>query len=141
MPKKKRDEKRPIILSLINAGTPEHPRFMISDQYLRYWAGSKGWTEQHDQANATLFASAQEALVMMNTILVIRHCDLPCKAYTAPVLMELYAPEDVSLRDLQHWLLRATKFLIDSPRFGNGPVAGSYGSIRVDWGQLKEVAK
>ena len=136
---KKREEKPPIILSLHQAGTPDHPRFYISDQYLRYWAGEKGWTEQKDESKAMLFASAQEALQMMHTLMVIRHCDLPRRVFTTPVTVELFAPAEVKVRDLQQWLLRATRLLIDSPRFGNGPIDGSYGAVRVDWGQLKEV--
>jgi len=135
---KKREEKKPLILSLINAGTPEHPRFMISDQYLRYWGGSHGWTAQQDQSNAVLFASSNEALGMMHTLMLVRHCDLPKKVFTAPVVIELYSPEQVSVRDLQQWLVRAAKLLIDTPRHGNGPVEGAYGAVRVDWGQLKE---
>jgi hypothetical protein len=135
---KKREEKKPLILSLINAGTPEHPRFMISDQYLRYWGGSNGWTQQQDQSGAALFANSQEALQMMHTLMVIRHCDLPKRVFTAPITIELYSPEPITVRDLQQWLVRVTKVLIDSPRFGNGPISGSYGAVRVDWGDLKE---
>jgi hypothetical protein len=136
---KKREEKRPVILSLHQLGTPDHQRFCISDQYLRYWAGSKGWTEQHDQANATLFASAQEALVMMNTIMLIKFAHLPKRTYVAPLILDLYAPAEVSIRDLQMWLLRISKVLMDTPRHGNGPLEGSYGSVRVNYGELKEV--
>jgi hypothetical protein len=136
---KKREEKQPVILSLHQVGTPEHPRFCISDQYLRYWAGEKGWTDQKDESKAMLFASAQEALQMMHTLMVIRHCDLPRRVFSATVAVELFAPAEVCVRDLQQWLLRATKLLIDSPRHGNGPIEGSYGAVRIDWGQLKEV--
>jgi hypothetical protein len=55
------------------------------------------------------------------------------------VMIELFAPAEVSIRDLQQWLVRTTKLLIDSPRFGNGPIEGSYGAVRIDWGQLREV--
>jgi len=85
----KREEKKPLILSLINAGTPEHPRFMIADQYLRYWGGSNGWTEQQDQGHAVLFTTSNEALQMMHTLMLVRHCDLPKKVFTAPVFIEL----------------------------------------------------
>lgn len=135
---KKRDEKKPLVLSLVNAGTPEHMRFAISDPYLRYWTGENGWSEQHDLGAARLFATSQEALKMMHTLMVIRHCDLPKRVFTAPITIELYSPEPVTLRDLQQWLVRVTKVLIDSPRFGNGPISGSYGGVRVDWGDLKE---
>jgi hypothetical protein len=43
------------------------------------------------------------------------------------------------MRDLQMWLIRATKLLVDSPRFGNGPVAGSLGICRIEFKELKEL--
>jgi hypothetical protein len=74
---KKRDEKQPIILSLHQVGTPDHQRFCISDQYLRYWAGEKGWTDQKDESKAMLFASAQDdRLVRLTLLWRWRHLDL-----------------------------------------------------------------
>lgn len=136
MPKKR--EKPTPILSVLAAGTPEHPRYVIADQYLRYFALEKGWSEQHDMSAATLFATTQEALQTIHTLLVIRHCDLPKKTYTVPVTIELYSSEQVSERDLQQWLMRVSKLILDTPRHGNGPVAGSYGSVRIDFSQMKE---
>lgn len=136
MPKKR--EKPVPILSVVATGTPEHPRYVIADQYLRYFALEKGWSEQRDMSAATLFATCEEALRMVDTLLVIRHCDLPKKTYTVPVTIELYSPQEVSDRDLQQWLMRVSKLVLDTPRHGNGPVAGSYGSVRIDYSKLKE---
>lgn len=136
MPKKR--ERPTPILSVLAAGTPEHPRYVIADQYLRYFALEKGWSEQRDMSAATLFATCEEALRMVDTLLVIRHCDLPKKTYTVPVTIELYSPEQVSERDLQQWLMRVSKLILDTPRHGSGPVAGSYGSVRIDFSKLKE---
>ncbi len=136
MPKKR--EKPTPILSVVATGTPEHPRYVIADQYLRYFALEKGWSEQRDMSAATLFATCEEALRMVDTLLVIRHGDLPKKTYTVPVTIELYSPEEVSERDLQQWLMRVSKLILDTPRHGNGPVAGSYGSVRIDYSKLKE---
>lgn len=136
MPKKR--EKPTPILSVLAAGTPEHPRFVIADQFLRYWTGEHGWSEQHDLAAARLFATSNEALKMVHTLLVIRHCDLPKKTYTAPVHIELYSPEPVTIQDLQQWLVRVTKLILDTTNHDNGPIAGSYGAVRIDFSQLKE---
>jgi hypothetical protein len=134
----KRDKPTPI-LSVLSAGTPEHPRFVIADQYLRYFALEKGWSEQRDLSAATLFATCEEALQMIHTLLVVSHSDQPRKVYTAPVTIELFSLEQVSERDLQQWLMRVAKLILDTPKHGNGPVAGSYGSVRIDFSQLKEV--
>jgi hypothetical protein len=139
MPEKR--EKPVPILSVLAAGTPEHPRYVIADQYLRYFALENGWSEQRDMSAATLFATCEEALRMVDTLLVVRHCDLPRKVYTAPVTIELFSPQEVSERDLQQWLMRVAKLILDTPLHGNGPVAGSYGSVRIDFGQLKEVSQ
>ncbi len=134
-----RREKPVPILSVLAAGTPEHPRYVIADQYLRYFALENGWSEQRDMSAATLFATCEEALRMVDTLLVVRHSDLPRKVYTAPVTIELFSPDQVPERDLQQWLMRVAKLILDTPEYGNGPIAGSYGSVRIDFGQLKEV--
>jgi hypothetical protein len=139
MPEKR--EKPVPILSVLAAGTPEHPRYVIADQYLRYFALENGWSEQSDMSAATLFATCEEALRMVDTLLVVRHSDLPRKVYTAPVTIELFSPQEVSERDLQQWLMRVAKLILDTPQHGNGPVAGSYGSVRIDFSQLKEAPK
>jgi len=42
------EEKQPIILTVVNTGTPEFPRYVICNQFLQYFTGS-GWTEQRDE--------------------------------------------------------------------------------------------
>lgn len=130
-------ERKPIVLSLIPVGNPDFPRYMISDQYLRYW-GKEGWTEQKDTDNATVYASSGLALEQMQQLLMTEHVGQPAHRYVAPVVIDLYSDNKVSLRDLQLWLTKVSKLLIDSPEHGNGPVSGSLGLCRIDWGQLKE---
>jgi hypothetical protein len=66
------------------------------------------------------------------------HVGQPSRRYVAPIIIDLYSENKVSLRDLQFWLAKVSKLLIDSPEHGNGPVAGSLGLCRIDWEQLKE---
>ena len=134
---KEQKEKQPVILSLIPLGTPEYPRYAISDQYLRYWTGDS-WTDQKDESHALVYADANQALKDMNNILMIDHEKKPLKRYRAPIYIDLYSDKPVSKRELQMWLLKATKLIIDSPKHGNGPVAGSLGSCRINFGQLEE---
>lgn len=131
-------EKQPIILSLIPRGTPEFPRYSISDQYLRYWTGET-WSEQGKDQGAVLYSSANEALTEMNRLLVVEHADLTLTRYVAPLYIELRAETPISLHDLTMWLFKATKLIIDSPQHGNGPVAGSLGSCRIAYGEMKEL--
>jgi hypothetical protein len=132
-------ESRPMILTVVAAGTPEHQRWLISDQFLRYYTGS-GWTEQGVVAGAVLYTSSKDAIDQLQTILIAQHHTLPHRRFVAPVYLDLYSPQHVSLRDLQQWLVRVTKLLVDSPRHGNGPVAGSVGLTRIEYGELKEIS-
>jgi hypothetical protein len=132
-------ESRPTILTVVAAGTPEHQRWLICDQFLRYYTGS-GWTEQGVVSGAVLYPSSKDAIDQLQTILIAQHHTLPHRRFVAPVYLDLYSPQHVSLRDLQQWLVRVTKLLVDSPKHGNGPVAGSVGLTRIEYGELKEIS-
>lgn len=133
----KEKEKRPVILSLVPLGTPEYPRYVIADQYLRYWTGDS-WTEQKDDAHALVYANSNDALHDMNKLLMVDHEKKQVKRYRAPMYIDLYSDGTISKRELQMWLLKATKLIIDSPKHGNGPIAGSLGSCRINFGELEE---
>jgi hypothetical protein len=132
-------ESRPMILSVVAAGTPEHQRWLISDQFLRYFTGS-GWTEQGVVSGAVLYTSSNDAIDQLHTILIAQYHSLPKRRFVAPVYLDLYSPQQVSVRDIQQWLVKTTKLLVDSPKHGNGPVAGSFGAIRIEFGEIKEMS-
>ena len=132
-------ESRPMILSVVAAGTPEHQRWLISDQFLRYFTG-KGWTEQGVVSGAALYTSSNDAIDQLHCILIAEYHTLPKRRFTAPVYLDLYSPQHVSVRDIQQWLVKTTKLLVDSPKHGNGPVAGSFGAIRIEFGEIKEMS-
>jgi hypothetical protein len=129
-------ERRPIILSLINRGTPEFQRFAISDQFLRYFDG-EGWTP--DEHAAVLFSDANLACQEMQRLLMLDYMDKPVRRFRAPVYIDLYASNEVTLDQLAAWLLRTAKLLIDSPRWGNGPCEGTLGLTRINWNELEEI--
>ncbi len=131
-------EKQPIILSLIPRGTPTFQRYSIADQHLRYWTGDT-WTEPGKDQKALLYSSSNEALIEMNRLLVVEHSTLTVTRYVAPIYIELRSEKPIPMDELKRWLLRATKLLIDSPKHGNGPVAGSLGSCRIEYDQMEEI--
>lgn len=137
----KKEERPPVILSVVPAGTPSFPRFRISDQFARYWNAIDGWTEPQNEAYGTLYDSANEACHEVRRLLMLEYGNLPCKTYKAPVYLHLYADKEVSKEDLQKWLVKVSKLLIDSPSHGNGPVEGSLGICILDWGELEESKK
>ena len=132
------EEKQPVILTVVNAGTPDFPRYLIANQFLQYFTGN-GWTEQKSERGALVYRDANDALEMTSALLLLKHEHLPVKFFKAPLYLQLHTPQEVSMRDLQMWLFRATKLLVDSPRFGNGPVAGSLGICRIEYKELKEL--
>ena len=131
-------EKQPVILSVISRGTPEFPRFSIADQYLRYWTGDT-WTEAKQEKDALVYSTSNEALTDMHKLLMTQYEGLPVYRFKAPIYIELFAEKPVPLRDFKFWLFHATKLLIDSPRLGNGPIAGSLGTCRIEYGEMETI--
>ncbi len=131
-------EKRPIVLSIHSTGTPDFPRFLISDQRLRYWTGEE-WSDQGDQSNALIYADSNQAINEMQKLLTMQYENMPVRRYRAPLFIDLYSEKEVSIRDLQKWLVKVTKLLIDSPRYGNGPVDGSLGICRIEFGDMEKI--
>ena len=80
-------ERRPIFLSLHDAGTPEFPRFVISDQFLRFRT-QDGWSLSQNEA--MLYHSANEACVEMQRLLMLEHDKKPHRRFVAPVSVDLY---------------------------------------------------
>jgi hypothetical protein len=131
-------EKRPIVLSIHSAGTPEFPRFIISDQFLRYWTGEE-WSKQSDQSSALIYSDSNDAIDEMHKLMTMQYEKLPVHRYRAPLYIDLYSDSEVSVRDLRHWLVKTTKLLVDSPRYGNGPVSGSLGICRIEFGEMENL--
>jgi hypothetical protein len=133
-------ENQPIILTVMNAGTPEFPRYLIANQFLQYFTGD-GWTPQKDERGALVYRDANDALQTTSSLLLLKHEHLPVKFFRAPLYLQLHSPQNVSIRELQMWMFRATKLLVDSPRYGNGPVSGSLGICRIEYSELEEVRR
>lgn len=131
-------ERRPIVLSLVSRGSPEFPRYAIADQFLRYWTGET-WSDDED--HGLLFADPNTACDEMQKLLMVDYMDKPVRRFRAPIYVDLYTANDVTLRDLKDWLFKVSRLLIDSPKHGNGPVEGSLGLCQIDWSELEEVPK
>lgn len=125
-----------IVLSAHRRGVPEFERFVISDQFLRYWDG-KAWSNDEDAA--LLFADSNAACEEMQRLLLLEHEGKPRRRFRAPVYLDLYADGPISVRDVQAWLVRVSKLLMDSPSHGNGPLQGTLGLTRIEWRELEEL--
>ncbi len=128
-------ERPTTVLSLHQIGTSAFPRFAISDQFLRFFDGH-GWTL--DARKALLFSDSNLACQEMQGLLMIDYAHKPVRRFRAPVYLDLYSDRPVSLEELQDWLVKVSKLLIDSPTHGNGPV-DSLGLCRISWSELEEM--
>lgn len=130
-------EKRPFFMSVINLGTPEFPRFCIADQKLRYWTGEK-WTRPKQDSLALVYATEKSAIDDMYKLMTKDYSHLKKKTYKVPLYVEVFSDTDIPLRDLKWWLFRTTKVIVDSPSYGNGPVEGSLGTVRIEYSEMNE---
>lgn len=130
------EELRPIVLSLVNAGTPEYPRWRVADQFLRFYTGA-GWSTTEE--DGVLYRDAESAAQEVQRLLMLEYMGKAKRVFIAPVTVELYCDEDVTERDLRDWLCRVARLVINSPKHGNGPAAGSLGLCKIDWSQMEEV--
>ncbi len=127
----------PIVLTVHRRGVPEFERFVISDQYLRYWTGAE-WSSKENEAQ--VFCNNNEALERVQKLLLLDLGPMPVRRFQAPIFLDLYSEQEISVRDLQIWLTRIAKLLMDTPRHGNGPLQGTLGLTWIDWSQLKELS-
>jgi hypothetical protein len=126
----------PIVLTVHRRGVPEFQRYVISDQYLRYWTGTE-WSSNENQAE--LFCDNNEALERVQKLLLLDLGPMPARRFQAPVFLDIYSDQEISVRDLKAWLTKVAKLLMDSPRHGNGPIQGTLGLTWIDWSKLKEL--
>ncbi|HMP57722.1 MAG TPA: hypothetical protein PKD86_00090 [Gemmatales bacterium] len=125
-----------MILSVHRAGSPQFPRYFISDQFNRVWTGD-GWSE--DERNGLLYGDSPEACIEVQRLLQLEYMDKPMRRFRAPVYLDLFADESLPTVQIVRWLAKASRLLIDSPEQGNGPAEGTLGLVRIEWGEIQEV--
>ena len=124
-----------LVLSLVSTGTPQHPRFMISDSSDKFWTGTD-WTEH--ESDGCLFASVNDAGRAIQEILLAEYGQKPMRRFVAPVCVDLYSETDVPLDQIRDWLVRVARLTVDAEQHGNGPVEESLGLTMIDWNKLRE---
>ena len=129
-------EKQPIILSVHRAGTPQFPRYFISDQYKRVWTG-EGWSE--DEKDGLLYGNSPEACNEVQRLLMLDYMDKPVRRFRAPVYVDLFTDKPLTKQEIARWLVKVSRLLIDSPQHGNGPLSGTLGLVRIEWSEMKEI--
>ena len=123
------------ILSIFETGTSDHPRFLITDPLRRIWTGEY-WAD--DIADGRLYLSVNDAALAIQQIMRAQHGDKPLRRYVAPVVVDVYSDNELSLDEIAKWLSKVSQLIIDSDKNGNGPVEGSLGLTRIEWGELRK---
>lgn len=121
---------------IYETGSLEHARFLISDPDDRFWTGTD-WS--NNKSDARLFATSNDAAEAVQQILRAQHGDQRVRRYVAPVVVDLYADREISFEEIAKWLSKVSRLIIDPEQHGNGPVEGSLGLTRIDWGELREI--
>jgi|GEM_PF-1688920 hypothetical protein len=124
-----------LVLSIIATGTPQHPRFLISDSSDRFWTNSD-WAEH--ESDGCLYVSVNGAGLAIQGILLAEYGQKPMRRFVAPVYVDLYSETDVTLDQIREWLVRVARLTVDAEQHGNGPVEDSLGLTMIDWSNLKE---
>jgi len=129
----------PPLLALIQKGGKACPRYIIAKgNHLRnpvYWnSATEDWTE--NEIEATLYANINDALWEQHHLVLESIGDSPCHRYVAPIFLRLYGKKP-KLDQLQEWLERALRIVVNSPDYGYGP-DGTVGLIVADFNDLKE---
>ncbi len=132
------DDRPPIILSVVQAGTPEYPRFKVMDSYQRYWTGS-AWVA--DERKGLTYASSNDACIDVQRLLTAPYMDKPVRRFRAPVYLDLFCDRAIPKHELVRWLVRCSKLLLDHSNCGIGPVSGSLGNLTIEWGELEQVTE
>lgn len=125
-----------MILSVHRAGTPQFPRYFISDQFNRVWTG-EDWSD--DERDGSLYGDPPEACLEVQRLLKAEYSDKPMRRFRVPEYLDLFADEPHPTMQIVRWLAKASRLLIDSPEQGNGPAEGTLGLVRIEWGEIQEV--
>ena len=123
----------PILKAIPAFGTDDAPRYaiqnLVDDQI---WTG-KDFSPDWDRA--MLYAAPNDACADMRQIMVRVFDHQPLAIYEAPTRIEVFG--DVSMRQVQQFLSRASILRVRNSEYGNGP-AGSLAIPSIHWAEMKK---
>lgn len=125
----------PTIPYLAVRGSPEYPRFLITEPHGQVCSGTI-WSPE--EIEGLLFNDAEEAAAEAQDLLREQCVNKPHKAeYLVPILFEVMANAPVSLEALVGWLRKALVFELNYADNGIGPQADSCVLIGLEWCKIK----
>lgn len=120
------------VLYVVESGSPDFQRWMISDDRDRLWGG-----EDFGQ-NAVLYASHNAAAVDAQNILRGHFGGIQPVRYVVPLFVESLSHQPLPVAEVAQFLSRASRLYLNTTEHGNGP-GDSLVLPWIEWSRIKEV--
>jgi hypothetical protein len=127
-------KKKPEVFTLHRRGH-DFPRYFVGNSAAQVWTGN-GWSD--DEAEALLFGEPNDGCLEIHRLHLLSSGTEPLRRFRAPVYLDLYGGEDIPQREVELWLGRAARLLINAEAHGNGP-RNALGLVRIEWGETEEL--
>lgn len=127
--------RKPEILTLHRRGPDEFPRYFVGNAARQVWTGI-GWSDS--EADALLFSHPNTGCLEIHRLHLLSFGTEPLRRFQTPVYLDLYGGEGIPQREIELWLGRAARLLIDAEAHGNGP-RNALGLVRIEWGETEEL--
>jgi len=127
-----------VFLSVLEVGSPKHRRSIISNQEGRFWDG-QNWTK--DQSKALLFLEWDRDLGQA-TEKILRGESKGmnvAQIFEVPLILEVKSEEGTDFLEVQEWLMKSCRIIIDFKKHGSGPIPNSVGLIHLDIGKIEDI--
>jgi hypothetical protein len=129
--------KYPMIFTLENRGTVEHPRYVLMNSYGWCWDDEE---QEFVKAGGTLFHDVNPACKTIRALQLAEHGHKKLRRFVAPVTLELFCDDEIDQATIENWALHATRLILH-PEQGIGPGNDqSLGLVSINWGQLQEMS-
>ena len=120
------------ILYVVESGSSDFQRWMISDDRDRLWGG-----DDFGQ-NGVLYARHNDAAVDAQNILRGHFGGIQPVKYVVPLFVESLSHRPVPVAEIASYLSRASRLFLNTAEHGNGP-GDSLILPRIEWSRIKEV--
>lgn len=120
------------ILFVVESGSPDFQRWMISDDKDRLWDG------QDFGPNGLLYARHNDAAVDARDILRGHFGGIRPVRYIVPLFVESLCHRPVPVAEVAQYLSRASRLYVNTSEHGNGP-GNSLVLPWIEWSRIKEV--
>lgn len=132
--------KKAVSFSLLTKGPPDHPRWMISDQWGRVW-NDKTTTFVDDAKKGTLYEDFAEAAWALHGLLIDEYKDKAVREFVVPIKLKVYSDTPLTKEQVAEWCHKACRMLLDANGCGYGPLDNSLAVVAADWPAIKEVTR